>query len=139
MLTRSLRMGTGYLGDLIVIRLARRNKGYKEPEMRLWTLILSFIYGGVGYFSYGWTAQAGSSWVGIAIGLCAMIAQQVSATSIATTYAMECFEGLSNVEVKRVIFILTLCSSDFWRAGRRACYLLLVHQLRHVIQRTTFD
>ncbi|KAJ9616006.1 hypothetical protein H2204_014175 [Knufia peltigerae] len=100
-------MGTGYLGDLIVLRLARRNKGYKEPEMRLWTLSLSFIYGGVGYFSYGWTAEAGSSWVGIAIGLGAMIAQQVSATSIATTYAMECFEGISG----ELVVVLAICSS----------------------------
>lgn len=120
-------MGTGYLGDLIVLRLARRNKGYKEPEMRLWTLSLSFIYGGVGYFSYGWTAEAGSSWVGIAIGLGAMIAQQVSATSIATTYAMECFEGVSNIDVKLVISILTLLllrflesSSSYLRYAPRA-------------------
>ena len=88
-------MGTGYFGDQIVLRLARRNNGYKEPEMRLWALCFSFVYGGVGYFAYGWCSKEGASWVGIAFGLGAMIAQQVSATSIATTYAMECFEGVS--------------------------------------------
>jgi hypothetical protein len=62
--------------------------------MRLWTLSFSFIYGAVGYFMYGWASNAGESWALIAVGLGGMIAQQVSATSIATTYAMECFEGV---------------------------------------------
>ncbi len=103
-------MGTGSLGDQVVIYMARRNHGYKEPEMRLWTLVLTFLYGGVGYFAYGWSAKNGSSWVGIAVGLAAMIAQQVSATSIATTYAMECFEGVSLVAFspKSISFVLSL-------------------------------
>lgn len=92
-------MGTGSLGDRIVIRLARRNNGYKEPEMRLWTLVFSFIYGAVGYMMYGWGANAGGSWVLIAVGLGSMISQQVSAASIATTYAMECFEGVSLLDM----------------------------------------
>ncbi|KAI1629195.1 putative MFS transporter [Exophiala viscosa] len=100
-------MGTGYFGDQIVLRLARRNNGYKEPEMRLWALCFSFVYGGVGYFAYGWCSKEGESWVGIAFGLGAMIAQQVSATSIATTYAMECFEGISG----ELVVVLAICSS----------------------------
>lgn len=87
-------MGTGALGDLVVLRLARRNAGYKEPEMRLWILALAFVYGAVGYFMYGWAASYGKSWVLIAVGLGGMIAQQVAAASIATAYAMECFEGV---------------------------------------------
>lgn len=54
-------MAVGYLGDRLVIYLARRNNGYKEPEMRLWTLIASFIFTAVGYLAYGWVAQAGES------------------------------------------------------------------------------
>ncbi len=90
-------MGTGALGDIVVLRLARRNAGYKEPEMRLWILSLAFVYGAVGYFMYGWAASYGKSWVLIAVGLGGMIAQQVSAASVATAYAMECFEGVSLV------------------------------------------
>jgi hypothetical protein len=89
-------MATGALGDILTLRLARANGGYKEPEMRLWTLGLSFIYGAVGYFMYGWSASDGKSWVLIAVGLGGMIAQQVSAASVATAYAMECFEGVSS-------------------------------------------
>lgn len=52
-------MATGYFGDRLVIYLARKNGGYKEPEMRLWTLGFCFIYTAVGYLTYGWVAQAG--------------------------------------------------------------------------------
>ncbi|KAL4784730.1 major facilitator superfamily domain-containing protein [Aspergillus varians] len=100
-------MGTGALGDFIVVYLSRRNAGYKEPEMRLWTLPLSAVYAAVGYFMYGWAAADGKSWVLIAVGLGGMIAQQVSAASIATAYAMECFEGISS----ELVVVLAICSS----------------------------
>lgn len=85
-------MAIGSLSDWLVLFLARRNKGYKEPEMRLWAFDLPTLLAAVGYFLYGWSATAGSHWITIAIGLCCMIAQQVSAASIATAYAMECFD-----------------------------------------------
>ncbi|KAJ9320373.1 hypothetical protein DTO027B5_558 [Paecilomyces variotii] len=100
-------MAIGSLSDTLIIFLARRNNGFKEPEMRLWMFILPFIAGGVGYFSYGWCAQAGASWIGIAFGLGCMIAQQVAATTIATTYAMECFDGVSG----ELVVVLAICSS----------------------------
>jgi hypothetical protein len=93
-------MGIGYLSDWIVLYLARRNKGYKEPEMRLWTQIFPFLFAAVGYFTYGWGAQKGDHWMSIAVGLCCMIAQQVSATSIATAYAMECFDRVRPLPLK---------------------------------------
>lgn len=85
-------MAIGSLSDFIVLTLTRRNNGYKEPEMRLWAYALCLLLAAVGYFTYGWGATAGSHWMAIAVGLCCMIAQQVSATSIATAYAMECFD-----------------------------------------------
>ncbi|KAJ0413903.1 major facilitator superfamily domain-containing protein [Aspergillus carlsbadensis] len=100
-------MATGALGDILTLHLARKNNGYKEPEMRLWTLAPSFVYGAVGYFMYGWAASEGNSWVLIAVGLGAMIAQQVSAASVATAYAMECFEGISS----ELVVVLAICSS----------------------------
>lgn len=87
---------TGMLSDHIVIYLARRNGGLKEPEMRLWTLCVSFVFAAVGYQLYGWGAQEHASWVAIAVGLGGMIAHQVSACTIATAYAMECFPGVSS-------------------------------------------
>lgn len=90
---------TGVFADTIVVSFARRNGGVKEPEMRLWTLCISFIYAGIGYLLYGWAADSGLPWIAVAIGLGAMIAHQVSACSIATAYAMDCFPGVSRVRL----------------------------------------
>ena len=98
---------TGVLSDHIVLFLARRNNGIKEPEMRLWTLCFSFVYAAVGYMLYGWGAQFGMHWITIAIGVGSMIAHQVSACSIATAYAMECFPGISG----ELVVVLAICSS----------------------------
>ncbi|PYH69866.1 putative MFS transporter [Aspergillus vadensis CBS 113365] len=102
-----LGMGIGSLSDWVVVFLARRNKGYKEPEMRLWTYCIPLVLAAVGYFLYGWGATKGLHWMSIAVGLCCMIAQQVSATSIATAYAMECFEQISG----ELVIVLACCSS----------------------------
>jgi NhaP-type Na+/H+ or K+/H+ antiporter len=56
---------TGVAADKVVVYLARRNGGVKEPEMRLWTLCVCFVYAAVGYFLYGWGAQNEMSWVAI--------------------------------------------------------------------------
>ncbi|KAK5263893.1 hypothetical protein LTR99_010906 [Exophiala xenobiotica] len=98
---------TGVLSDHIVIFLARRNHGIKEPEMRLWTLCFSFVYAAVGYQLYGWGANFGMHWMTIAFGVGCMIAHQVSACSIATAYAMECFPGIAG----ELVVVLAICSS----------------------------
>ncbi|KAI0123560.1 major facilitator superfamily domain-containing protein [Xylariales sp. AK1849] len=98
---------TGVLSDQVVIFLARRNGGVKEPEMRLWMLIPCFVYAALGYMMYGWSSQTGISWVAIAVGIACMIAHQVGACTIATAYAMECFPGISG----ELVVVLAMCSS----------------------------
>lgn len=121
---------TGVFADTIVVFLARRNGGVKEPEMRLWMLCISFVYAGIGYLLYGWAADAGLPWIAVAIGLGAMIAHQVSACSIATAYAMDCFPGVSRIQRRTYVVVLT-SSTDLWRNRRHSRHLLLLHQLRH--------
>lgn len=98
---------TGVASDHIVVLLARRKRGVKEPEMRLWTLTASFLYAAVGYMLYVCGVQTQASWVAASIGLGALIAQQVSACTIATAYAMERFPGLAG----ELVVILAMCSS----------------------------
>jgi len=119
---------TGVFADTVVVFLARRNGGVKEPEMRLWTLCISFIYAGLGYLLYGWAADAGLPWIAVAIGLGGMIAHQVSACSIATAYAMDCFPGVSGIRLGISVAVLTL-PIDLGRNCCYSCYLLLLHQL----------
>lgn len=97
----------GVFADTVVLSLARRNGGRKEPEYRLWTLCLSSVFAATGYFLYGWGAQKGMHWMTIAFGVGCMIAHQVSACSIATAYVMDCFPGISG----ELVVVLAICSS----------------------------
>jgi MFS family permease len=118
---------TGVLADTVVVFFARRNGGVKEPEIRLWTLCISLVYAGVGYLLYGWAADAGLPWIAIAIGLGAMIAHQVSACSIATAYAMDCFPGVSSIEPKLQKMSLLMPYTDLRRNRRYPRHLFLMH------------
>jgi hypothetical protein len=131
-------MGVGSLSDWIVLVLARRNKGYKEPEMRIWAYIFPFCFAAIGYFTYGWAATNGDAWISIAIGLCCLIAHQVSITSLATAYAMECFDGVCPFIIPLYITQIFLLSNvclflDIRRARRRTGHLFVFDQLCHLV------
>lgn len=85
---------TGAVSDQVVIILARRNGGTKEPEMRLWALAFPLVYAALGFQLYGWGAQLQLPWISIAIALTSLIAYQVAVCTIATAYIMECFPSV---------------------------------------------
>lgn len=47
----------GLLGDWVVVRLAKRNKGIFEPEMRLYILLLPALLMGAGLILFGVSAD----------------------------------------------------------------------------------
>ncbi|OMP87756.1 putative MFS-type transporter, partial [Diplodia seriata] len=98
----------GPCSDALVLALARRNGGVKEPEMRLWTLWgAASVYAAVGYLAYGWGAARGAHWAVLAVGVAGMIAHQVAACAVATAYAMDCFPAISG----ELVVVLAICSS----------------------------
>ncbi|KAF4873536.1 putative MFS-type transporter [Colletotrichum siamense] len=58
----------GVFGDRIVVRLARKNRGIFEPEMRLYVLFVPALLMGVGVVIFGITADRGMHWVYPSIG-----------------------------------------------------------------------
>ncbi|KAF5550684.1 major facilitator superfamily transporter [Fusarium mexicanum] len=102
-----LGWGIGVLSGQVVIALARRNGGVKEPEMRLYMLVPCFVFAAVGYMIYGWGAQTEAHWITITIGIGAMISHQVGACTIATASAMDCFPRVSG----ELVVVLAMCSS----------------------------
>ncbi|KAF5486615.1 putative MFS-type transporter [Colletotrichum siamense] len=58
----------GIFGDRIVVRLARKNRGIFEPEMRLYVLFVPALLMGVGVVIFGITADRGMHWVYPSIG-----------------------------------------------------------------------
>ncbi|KAJ3497067.1 hypothetical protein NLG97_g2186 [Lecanicillium saksenae] len=60
---------SGQLSDFSIKRLARRNGGLYEPEMRLWLAFPGIIITPAGYFMFGLTLAKGMSWPIPAVGL----------------------------------------------------------------------
>ncbi|KAH0436662.1 major facilitator superfamily transporter [Colletotrichum camelliae] len=58
----------GIFGDWIVVRLARKNRGIFEPEMRLYVLFLPALLMGFGVVIFGITVDRGMHWVYPSIG-----------------------------------------------------------------------
>ncbi|KAL2671165.1 hypothetical protein Neosp_013739 [[Neocosmospora] mangrovei] len=58
----------GLLGDWLIVRLARRNGGIFEPEMRLYILGLPALSMGAGLVVYGVTVDRGLHWIYPSIG-----------------------------------------------------------------------
>ncbi|KAM0341697.1 hypothetical protein ACHAPU_009945 [Fusarium lateritium] len=58
----------GPFADWLIVRLARRNGGYFEPEMRLYPLVLTTITMAGGIIMFGVTAARGMHWIYPSIG-----------------------------------------------------------------------
>ena len=63
---------TGYVGDRIVLMMARRNKGVLEPEHRLWLFLPSLLLIPFGLILWGVGAAHAVQWFGcvFAMGTC---------------------------------------------------------------------
>ncbi|EED85647.1 predicted protein [Postia placenta Mad-698-R] len=93
------------IADKITIRLARRNKGIREPEQRLWPLLLSGTMATAGLITWGVGAYYGVSWVGLCFGLGMLTFGVVTGGSIAISYNVDCFKELGGESMISVIII----------------------------------
>lgn len=59
---------SGTLADKVALRLARANNGIREPQQRLWPLILTGIFFGAGIILWGVGAAEGIHWFGLVLG-----------------------------------------------------------------------
>lgn len=96
---------SGVVADRLTIWLARRNKGVREPEQRLWPLSLSALLSCVGLIVWGVGAQHQIHWVGLAFGLGILTFGCVTGGSIALSYNIDCFKDISGQSTTSVILI----------------------------------
>lgn len=85
----------GPVSDWMILRLARRNNGIYEPEMRLWVFVPFIPFQVAGAFWFGYALQDGQSWVAVAFafGLCNFGSAPLS--SIALTYITDAYNEVS--------------------------------------------
>lgn len=104
----------GYVADWIVLKLARKNNGIVEPEMRLWLMIFPTIINAAGLLMYGLGAYNGTQWfvpaglgrAMISIGIC-------SCGPIVITYAIDCYPALASESVVLILFMRNLIGCGF--------------------------
>jgi MFS family permease len=95
----------GVIADRLTLWLARRNKGVREPEQRLWPLGLSALLSCAGLIIWGVGAQHSIHWAGLAIGLGILTFGCVTGGSIALSYNIDCFKDISGNSTTSVIII----------------------------------
>ncbi|OJI96746.1 hypothetical protein ASPVEDRAFT_36137 [Aspergillus versicolor CBS 583.65] len=88
--------------DYFALALARRNGGIREPEHRLWPLLVSGVISAAGLILWGVGAHHNIHWIGLVFGLALMTFGTVTGGAIAISYNVDCLKeigGESTVSV----------------------------------------
>lgn len=95
----------GKVADWIALRLARRNKGIREPEQRLWVLPVSGIISAAGLITWGVGAYHDVHWVGLVFGLGMLTFGCVTGGSMAVSYNVDCFKEIAGETTVSIMLI----------------------------------
>jgi len=96
---------SGNVADWIALRLARRNKGIREAEHRLWVLLLSGVMSAAGLITWGVGAYHHVHWVGLVFGLGMLTFGCVTGGSIAVSYNVDCFKEIAGETTVSIMLI----------------------------------
>jgi MFS family permease len=104
----------GPLSDWYVLRRARQNKGFMEPEFRLWLLIVPAFVNAGGLLMYGIGAYRGLPWI-ISAGVgTAFIGFGIgSGGAICLTYAIDCYPGIAAESMVLILFVRNVLGFAF--------------------------
>ncbi|ORY59981.1 major facilitator superfamily domain-containing protein [Pseudomassariella vexata] len=103
----------GPLSDQVILKLARRNNGIYEPEMRLWLFVPFIPFQVAGAFWFGYALQDGQSWVNVALafGICNFGTAPIS--SIALTYMTDAYNEIIGDALVALTFSRNTLSTIF--------------------------
>lgn len=85
----------GLLNDWLIIKLARRNKGIFEPEMRLWVALPAVLAMPASILLFGLATARGLPWIVPCIGSGIFGFAMVTLGDVGLTYAMDCYVEVS--------------------------------------------
>ncbi|KAM0345682.1 hypothetical protein ACHAPU_006337 [Fusarium lateritium] len=100
----------GVLGDWVVVKMAKRNKGIFEPEMRLYILLLPALLMGAGLILFGVSADKGWHWVYPSIGGALFGFGTASVIDISCTIVIDIHQSLTAEAFIAVTFIRNIPS-----------------------------
>ncbi|KAL8386974.1 hypothetical protein RB595_010253 [Gaeumannomyces hyphopodioides] len=96
---------SGNAADWLALKLAWRNGGMREPEHRLWVLLLAAIVSSAGLITWGVGAYHGVHWVGLVFGLGMLTFGVVTGGSIAVSYNVDCFKEIAGETTVSVMLV----------------------------------
>ncbi|KAL3467847.1 major facilitator superfamily domain-containing protein [Aspergillus heterothallicus] len=96
---------SGKVADKIALHLARRNKGIREPEHRLWVLPISGLISAAGLITWGVGASRSIHWAGLVFGLGMLTFGVVTGGAIAVSYNVDCFKEIAGETTVSVMVI----------------------------------
>ncbi|PNS17491.1 hypothetical protein CAC42_8034 [Sphaceloma murrayae] len=103
----------GPVSDAVALRLAKRNNGVYEPEMRFWVFLpfIPFQLAGAWWFAYA--LDGGSSWaqVAVAYGICNFGSAPIQ--SLALTYVLDAYNEIVGDALTAITFLRNLFSTIF--------------------------
>ncbi|CAG8958498.1 hypothetical protein HYFRA_00009812 [Hymenoscyphus fraxineus] len=94
-----------YAGPLLVIKLARRNKGIAEPEHILWLFLASLICVPFAMLLWGLGSANHIHWFGLVFAQCVLAISSTLSLSTAIQYATSSYRELSGEHITTIILI----------------------------------
>lgn len=85
----------GLLNDWLIVKLARRNNGVFEPEMRLWVALPAVLAMPTSILLFGLATANGLHWIVPCIGSGIFGFAMVTLGDVGLTYAMDCYVEVS--------------------------------------------
>lgn len=121
----------GKMSDMLVLWLAKRNHGIREPEQRLWGLALSAIMSTTGLLMWGVGASQNAHYMVLIIGIGIKTFGVVSACAIALAYSVDCFKEIHGESFVSIMVIRNTIGFSFSYAitpwiesvGLRNCFI----------------
>ncbi|CVK96237.1 hypothetical protein FPRO06_11841 [Fusarium proliferatum] len=105
----------GPFNDKLVLFLTRRNRGWLEPEFRLWVFIpMTFLLSG-GLLLYGVGAANSLPWIGPLVGMGLVGFGLTVAAALTMAYVVDCYKEVDGEAITTVILIRNIigCAMTF--------------------------
>ncbi|CAI7663376.1 unnamed protein product [Penicillium crustosum] len=96
---------SGWLSDILAIKLARGRNGIKEPEDRLWMFLVAIVAHPLGCILYGVGASHHIPWIGVVIGMAFICITLPMGSGLAITYIIDSQKELAGESIVTVILI----------------------------------
>ena len=96
---------TGWIGDKVVLYLARRNGGIVEPEHRLWLFVPEVILLPFALILWGSGAAHGIHWFGCVFAMGVMACTIVIGLQLSISYCIDSYKDLSGEAIVTVILV----------------------------------